>query len=435
MLAPRHRHGLSSKIEANKIGKFSFSPGDMAREPEMHFSLLALGILAVILFGIQDCFPPYTAFTSTLVTGAGRPVRRIIGSRSSAREVTFHSFEFQSIYFGREGPNYMSIKGEPSKGAQQLAKAELFGQEEVTTAKFELTDEAGNVLELLHFVKLSHSSSDGEYFGLVSVPTQPFRVRVSGKDTHGADFKLMCNHVFRPVDQPPTPPLVPPGIPAETEEKLRKALEAEDQRTKAQNEEESRKHPDGLIIIPQVQVSNVTYETFLSAKGNALGIQMQYDARFSQDGLYSPSPFVFPVYENFDMRGSVEMKVINESIDPLPDVQYPLQRPDLLKYDTAAGYRANTVYHFTVDMIPDYVIQNAKKTKFCIYVQKFGGSPKRLSLWEALSTNGMPIKYRIDIRNTDFNGETDNFHAQKVFLASFVNEGSQDCGPNPNINF
>ena len=377
---------------------------------------------------------PSSPVSSSAPNGKGHLVKRTTTAQPSARDIVFHSFDFQIIYFGREGPNYKSLRAEPSKKAQQLAKASIFDQPAIGSIKFEIIDEDGSTLQLLHFVKTSHIASDGEYFGLVTVPEVPFRVKVSGNDIDGNLYVRVFGHLFHPKDQPPPAPQLPLGAPLDTA-KVLKSLEAEDERTKARYAKEAETNPQGVIVIPRIQVLSVNYSSFLSANGNPLGIRIRYEARFSQNGAYSPSPFIFPVYEDYDLRGSVEMRVIHETIEPAPEVQYSFQMPDLLKFDTAASYTAGVTYHFTVDLVPDYIIQNATKDKFCIYVKKFGGSQKMQAIWDNLRSNGAPIKYRVEIRNSDFKGETDPFHSQKSFLASFVTEGAQDCGPNPNVNF
>src|SRR5262249_37671823 len=145
---------------------------------------------------------------STRSSGA-RPVTPLPPSR-----LDFHSFEFHDLYFGREGPNYAPIKSEPSKGSQQYVRARLFGQEAIATAKFEAIDEQGNVLKLLHLFKARSALDDGGYWGWVEVPTQPFRIMVSGQDINSAPYKRIHPKVFQPQDESPAPPLLPPGIPA-----------------------------------------------------------------------------------------------------------------------------------------------------------------------------------------------------------------------------
>ncbi len=368
-------------------------------------------------------------------TDLARPVQRTGDPQRDTKAITFHSFEFQQIYFGREGPNYIRIKGEPSQGAQQLAKAELFGHEAIATVRFEMLNQAGKLIQRLRLTKTSYRLSDGQYEGLINVPVQPFRVVVSGQDIHGRTFRRVHTHLFQPAEHPPAPPLVPEGFPEEYKQKIKQILETEDEKTKARFQAEDLGQPDGFLVMPRIEVSNVTYEPFLSQNGNPLGIRLKYEVSFSQHGTYSPSPLVFPAYENFDLRGAVEMKVINESVQPMPEVQHSQNRSDLLKYDIPAKYRGDVVYHFVADMIPGYVIQNAAKAKYCIYSRKFETSPKARSVWDTIQASELPIKYGVDIRNTRFYGQTENYYPQRTFYLNFVEEGAQDCGPNPNINF
>src|SRR5262249_39052051 len=69
-------------------------------------------------------------------------------------QIDIYSFEFQDLYFGREGPNYTSAKTEPSKRSQQFAVARLSGQEGIRTVKFEAIDETGAIVTLLHMFKV-----------------------------------------------------------------------------------------------------------------------------------------------------------------------------------------------------------------------------------------------------------------------------------------
>src|SRR5271169_3437010 len=76
--------------------------------------------------------------------GAIQPVR-----------IALYSFEFQQPYFGREGPSYSALQGEPSKRSQQLAQARISGQGGISTVKFKAIDAAGTTLEVLYLFKMN----------------------------------------------------------------------------------------------------------------------------------------------------------------------------------------------------------------------------------------------------------------------------------------
>jgi hypothetical protein len=83
----------------------------------------------------------------------------------------------------------------------------------------------------------------------------------------------------------------------------------------AQLAERARKNPDGVIVMPRIEISNVTHQSFASERGNKLGILLSYDMSFATDGDYAHSLQVFPFYEDDDMRGLINMQVLSEEIN------------------------------------------------------------------------------------------------------------------------
>jgi len=371
---------------------------------------------------------------------AARPLRRLTDSLSRASEIKLFSFEFQRVYLGHEGPNHTRIEGEPSAGAQYIVRANIFRQEAIRTMKFELVDVNNRVIGLLHFFKSNNSPEDGDYVGLVDVPSHPFRVMVSGTDVNDTPYQRIFPRLFRPTRRPPATPLIPPGFPPARAKEIRQMLEAIDKQARAQFADESKRRPDGVIVIPRIEVSNFTYEPFLSPMGNLLGMRLKYDMRFSADGNYAHSFHAFPLYTDIDFRGKVEMKVFRESIEPRPE--RPTTDPNiwhdpntLILHGSEAGYRADTTYHFVVDLIPDYVFQNAAKTKFCVYNLKFKESIKAQNVWRVIKASSRPVRYRVSMQKADFDGDTEDFHPLKAFTDSFLSEGAEDCKPYANSNF
>ncbi len=373
-------------------------------------------------------------------SSAARPLRRLTDSPSQAGDIKLFSFEFQRVYLGHEGPNHTRIEGEPSAGAQYIVRADIFRQEAVRTVKFELVDVNNRVIGLLHFIKFSNSPEDGDYMGSVDVPSHPFRVMVSGTGVDGTPYRHVFPRLFRPTRRPPATPLIPPGFPPARAKEIRQMLEAIDKQARAQFVDESKRRPDGVIVIPRIEVSNFTYEPFSSPMGNPLGMRLKYDMRFSADGNYAHSFHAFPLYTDADFRGQVEMKVFRESIEPRPE--RPTTDPNiwhdpntLILYGSEAGYRADTTYHFVVDLIPDYIFQNAAKTKFCVFNLKFKESLKARNVWRVLKASSRPVRYRVSMQKVDFAGDTEDFYPPKAFTDSFLSEGAEDCKPYANSNF
>ena len=384
---------------------------------------------------------PCCGQSAILVDDSAHPVERFTSDPSRVRGVQFFSFEFQRPYFGREGPNFTRLNGQPSAGAQYLVEAELFRQEVVATAKFELEDQAGRVIQLLHLSKSDNSLDHGHYVGFVKVPSHPFRVVVSGKDLNGKRYRRVYASLFRPTNRPPAPPLVPPKLPPAEKTKIAAMLKAFEQEAISNMNKEVSKHPDGVIVMARVQVSNVMYEPFVSQKDNRLGMRLRYDLRFSVDGNYAHSLQVFPFYEEENGRRLVNMDVLKEEIDPrpeppsyaTPDIHVDLNT--LVKYGSEAWFKNAVVYHFSIDLIPNFVGQNASKTKFCVYEDQFNNSVESQRTWEAMKKSPASVKYRIFINKMDWGGETKPFYPPKIFLDGFLREGAVKCKPYKNVNF
>jgi hypothetical protein len=376
-----------------------------------------------------------TSICASLAQDWPRAVRQLGATRTpGSTRISFIRFDFQEPYFGREGPNYHAMKGEPALGARQIAQASLYGQESIASVRFEMLDEGGNAIQTLHFVKTDNSPEEGEYLGIIDVPHQPFRIAASGQYANGAAFRAVNSRLFRPEARNLATVTIPPDTPAQNGEQIRAWIDAMDKQTQAQFEEARRAHPDGMIPAPRAGVSNLTYEPFVSRYGNLLGMRIRFNVQFPADGYHALSLHVFPVYQEYKWRGEVTMKVQNESITPLPQTQNAVDSKALLRYSAPAYYRGGVAYSAVADMVPDYVIYNVDSSRTCIYNYKFQ-SPAQTAIWGAIKARATPIKYRVDVNGADFQGETEPYYAQRALYESFLKEGAIDCGPTPTNRF
>jgi len=341
-----------------------------------------------------------------------RAQRSAVATRAQPVRIDLYAFEFQEPYFGREGPGYVPTKREPAKRAQQFANARLSGQGGISTVKFEAIDAGGNSLKILYLFKVTDGLDDDEYAGFVDVPEQPFRVMVSGRDVSGAAYKRVFDHLFRPQDELPTPAAL-----------MSKLVRDQESRDKAEFAAKRRANPDGVIVLPSMQVSNVMHEPYRSESGNTLGIRLSYDVQFSRAASYAMTPSVAPFFEDVALRGSVSMKVAGETLDPEPDFGQQQYAPGFHGLILPAQYKSGVVYHFVVDMVPDYVIQNAAKTKYCINNRKFQGSSRAAAGWETVRTQDVPVSYLVSIRSVNFHGEIPGLYSQKTFYEGFLRVG------------
>jgi hypothetical protein len=201
-------------------------------------------------------------------------------------------------------------------------------------------------------------------------------------------------------------------------------------------EEDVKRNAEEMIVMPRTRVSNAMYAPYLSKAGRPLGVRITFDVEFSQDGYYNPELHLFPDYKNDDWRGRIDMKPLTGSIEPQPaESGSPQIQPHILAYGAGYLYRGGTTYHFTAEYIPDYVIQNEKKTKFCIWHQQYRHTPEFQAAWRAILASQAPTKYSVYMNNTNFGGEIEGLHAQGTLFKSFVAEGAQDCGEQPTNRF
>jgi hypothetical protein len=130
------------------------------------------------------------------------------------------------------------------------------------------------------------------------------------------------------------------------------------------------------------------------------------------------------------------MTPLTGSVEPKPEEPgTPQIQPHMLAYDAGYIYRGGTTYHFTAEYVPDYVVQNENKTKFCIYHQKYKQSAQQQAVWGEILASRAPTTYRLFINNTDFIGEIEGLDAQGTLLKNFMAVGDKDCGEQPTNRF
>src|SRR5215510_12188277 len=111
--------------------------------------------------------------------------------------VEFLRLRFLTFAFGHEGPMDTPLSTPPVAGREYFVEADVFGIESAATIRFELVDAAGRSLQTLTMWKATDGSDDGEFYGFVTVPNQPFRVAASGSGRSGAAFRLVLSTLFQ----------------------------------------------------------------------------------------------------------------------------------------------------------------------------------------------------------------------------------------------
>ena len=192
--------------------------------------------------------------------------------------------------------------------------------------------------------------------------------------------------------------------------------------------QEFEKLKDGTIVMPRTRVFNVNYVPILSASGQPLGLRITYDAEFSQPGYYNPELQVSFDYKILEWRGVVAWYSLSSSIAPVPTEESPQERPHPLALGAGYTYLANTTYHFKLDLVPAYVIQNEQK-KYCLDNQRFNHDPLVRARWEAIRASKEWVSLRVSIQNAGFEGLIENFYPQQMIYNTYLADGAGECVP------
>jgi hypothetical protein len=359
----------------------------------------------------------------------------IISSSSAVSAPALTSFEFQRLVFGHEGPDYTDLEGEPSQGHRQMAIAHVYNTESVRSVRFRLLDEQGKALQPLTAVRINNSSQDTEFMLAVDVPTCPFRVAMEAEDLQGSHSQSVFEQLFRSKKEPPPVVRYPEGLASDVLARLQQLTRKSENDTQKRLEQQRAARPDGTVTVPHARIRQAEYAPLLSGQGNSIGVRVRYTITFSEDGFYQASPYVSPVFRNFDWRGVLNLRLLDARLEPAAPADLNGQAALALQYGGPVPYKANVDYQLTADFIPSYVIRNNAGTKFCFYEQLIGSQPLQISRWQAIKASTEPLPYSVIIFDFGFSAKTGDLPSVGVFHENFIKDGAQPCGPTPKRNF
>jgi hypothetical protein len=339
---------------------------------------------------------------------------------------------FLTFAFGHEGPMDTPLATPSVAGREYFFEADVFGIESVGTIRFELLDTTGRSLQLLNVWKETDASDNGDFYGFMKVPNVPFRFAISGTSTAGTAFQFVLRTVFQPSSTGPAEaPILPPGLSPAQSNQLQQMVAVYRQELQTRAARAAADHPNGVINLSRATVSRISYEPFNSKSGLPIGVRLHYSIRFPVSQTLVTMPHVFPVYQPNEWRGVVSMKVSGGTISPAPQMVGAQSMQDVIVYSGAATYQAGATYNFTVDLVPDYVIQGTQTGRFCLYEQKFNNH----AAWDALVASPADVPYSVSISDTDTAATIPVFFSQRTFHRNLVTDGAFDCGPTPNSRF
>ncbi|MGE0131773.1 MAG: hypothetical protein AB7U82_27125 [Blastocatellales bacterium] len=322
-------------------------------------------------------------------------------------------------FFGRNGV-YPMDRFQPVRGARSHAQIYASGYN-IGTIEFQLINEQGEIIAPVKF-RQSDYSNPYNFTLLVETPGQPFRVLARGRDMNGKSFQRVIGWLVRPQS-------------SNAQAEGAQAEGGIQTRQWAPPQEWNKDLVEGEYKVVRARIVSWTDEPLLSDKGNPIGIRLKYSISFPVEGSYSPFPSVYPERVSHGFTGALGMRVHKGSVEPAPDGLPP---PTQWVFGGRGNFKADIVYNFTVDLIPNYAVFNEQKSAFCLqtkaYSQQAGQPGNRMGLRERFEREVMSevkIRYRLTISGTDLDGRqpmlTENAYAPIVWHRGYLKEGAGEC--------
>ena len=290
----------------------------------------------------------------------------------------------------------------PVRSRQVLMQASIAGFE-VRSVEFYAIDENN---EIAASIKLRQNDYSNPYLLVLLVDPvgKPFRVMAGGTDQTGYAFQRIFPTLFQPI----------------TEEVVSNPPRDLQMAELAQNAEA------GPYQVVRTPVEDMTDEPLLSASGAPIGIRLKFALRFPRNGLYTPLPQVYPDRISVGYTGALSLRVHRVEITPVPE---GADTPVGARYFSRAAYKANQLYRFTIDMVPNYAQYNEQKQTFCIMSKAFSYGSRERFLSEV--TNDTRVRFRVSIMGTDIDGRqpgtTQQSYVPNSWYSSFLKDGSTEC--------
>ncbi len=289
------------------------------------------------------------------------------------------------------------------RNREQTMQASIAGFE-VQSVEFAAIDERNRMIKP---IKLKQNDFSNPYLlvMLVETPSVPFRVVARGVDQTGYAFQ----RIFPTLFQPPAEDAVATANPQDKQ--LADLI---------QNAE------SGPYQVVRTPVLDLDDEPLLSEQGLPIGIRLRFSLRFPREGFYTPMPQVYPERITSGYTGALSLRIHRIEIAPVPEGS---QSTIAQRHVSRASYKANQLYRFTVDMVPNYAQYNEQKHTFCILSKAFSYGSRERFLNEV--TNENRVRFRVSIMGTDIDGRqpgtTQQSYIASQWYASFLKEGSIEC--------
>jgi hypothetical protein len=380
----------------------------------------------------------------TLAAGQSTPdaARSPLPVRDVTRRLDFTELD---LFFGFQQPgiyhlltaHFGRIDGEPTRGVRYGVDASMSGLDSVRSLWFEMVNESNAFMERVPMVTDDNMPLDsGMFVGMLTVPSEPFRIVVRGITHTGRRFHGVQRQLFRPVQTSPRSPLegmeaMP--VPAAQRNALRKEFEAMLAEAVAARERRVGANSEGTITVPQTRVRDVEYAPYLSPSGRPLGLTITYTIEVEPGGRYNPSLRVVHEDPTSGGDGRDAMRPVYASITPRPHLYHAPDReadelPGLLLSD--AVYRSGTRYRFAARLVPAFVALRQDGVTPCLTLSHLKNRYQGDARYMEMISNRGPSTYRVYIGGNAFEGRVDGYAGEGTLYQHWLDEGTLPC-PEP----
>lgn len=370
-----------------------------------------------------------------------RPLRNL-GTPRTVREISFGTFDIQDTAMLHGGPGLFEIDGEPQIGRRYPVQSYIGGDEAIRQGRFEIVDQRGQLIEPLIMARKGAPGSS-RFVGMMTVPDRPFRIALIGESVEGQPFRRLHRRLYQPVAQAPPRRRQLQGLAPDEAAFFQRILDESDPLVKAEAEAEVAGITDPTFAMPQMRVSNVTYAPLLSAARRPRGIRISYEATFSHRAEYAGGVGLELRDDDYRWRGAARMQVVDSRVEPTPRFPHKPYAPftssefywSPLEHGGTLIYEPGTIYRFTADFEPEFVVHNLDRTRTCIAYQLGSPGSKERRALQQLMVSQEPATYSVVINYPAFRAEIRNFFPPSAFEQTYASEGAPDCGETPSRRF
>ncbi|MEY4167259.1 MAG: hypothetical protein RIR52_1083 [Acidobacteriota bacterium] len=273
-----------------------------------------------------------------------------------------------------------------------------------------MVDQRGNQIAPVPFRQNDPSNISG-FTILLAVPSQPFRLKVEGRDLAGKPFRRII------------PPLCIPVKGTEADENDRQAANP---RTIEELRQTVTRGPHRIIRTHIVHWSD---EPLITPSGNQIGIRLRFRATFPTEAVYSPYPILHPDRIDQGYTGALNLRLQRATVTPSPiGMNGSAWTPG-----SQVRFGAGIEYDFVVDLVPTYTATTsgtAADGKLCLNYRAFS-QPETRHRFEKEISSRKRMRFRFNVAGSDLEGKatalTEQTYIPDIWWQGLQREGVTEC--------